>query len=68
MAYQIGTGANQQDLLDAVRAFALGLGWTIVEWNAGNKRLKLEKGLCHASWTWATPTGPPTLVRVGLPT
>ncbi len=52
MAYQTGTGADQQDLLDAVRAFALGLGWTIVEWDAGNERLKLEKGLCHVSWTW----------------
>jgi hypothetical protein len=53
MAYSTGTGANQQDLLDAVRAFGLGLGWTIVEWDTVNKRLKMSKGVCKIGLTWA---------------
>lgn len=52
MAYATGTGANQQDLLDAVRAFALGLGWTVVEWDTVNKRLKMSKGACKIAFTW----------------
>lgn len=52
MAYSTGTGANQQDLLDAVRTFAIGLGWTVVLWDTTNKRLYMEKGACHLALEW----------------
>lgn len=53
MAYVTGTGANQQDFLYALKEFALGLGWTISRWDTTNKRLYLEKGVCHACFGWS---------------
>lgn len=52
MAYATGTGSNQQDFLDAVRSFALGLGWTINRWDTTAKRFYLSKGLCRVCLLW----------------
>lgn len=54
MAYAVGTGANAQDFLDALRSFALGLGWTINKWDTTAKRLYMEKGVCHVCFLWDT--------------
>lgn len=52
MAYATGTGANQQDFLDALRSFAAAQGWTISKWDTTNKLLYLEKGVCHVALEW----------------
>jgi hypothetical protein len=47
MAYQTGgSGGVLTDLMDAVRAFALSLGWTIDKWDSVNRLLFMTKGLC----------------------
>lgn len=52
MAYATGTGSNQQDFLDAVRSFGLGLGWTINKFDTTNKLLYMSKGLCRICLEW----------------
>jgi hypothetical protein len=52
MAYSTGTGSTQQDFLDALRAFAVTAGWTVTKWDTTNKRLYLEKGVCHVAMEW----------------
>lgn len=54
MAYSTGAGNNLQDLMDAVRGFALGLGWTIDVWSTADQRLYLSKGVCKAAWQWGS--------------
>ena len=46
MAYSTGgSGSGLTDLMDAIRAFALGLGWTIDKWDAPNRLLFMSKGI-----------------------
>lgn len=51
MAYQTGTGNTCGDFVDALRAFCLGLGWTIVKHtaSANTPLLFLEKGNAHVT-------------------
>lgn len=47
MAYATGgSGGDLTALMDALRTFALGLGWTIEKWDAPNRLLFMSKGLC----------------------
>lgn len=47
MAYATGgSGGDLTALMDALRAFALGLGWTIDKWDSPNRLLFMTKGLC----------------------
>lgn len=43
------------DLMDAIRAFALGLGWTIDKWDSTNRLLFMTKGLCTVTM-WGDTT------------
>lgn len=49
MAYATGTGANITDFMDALRAFAVGQGWTIDKWDSVGRLLFLSKGSCAVS-------------------
>jgi len=56
MAYQTGTANNPNDLLDKVRVFAIGQGWTVNSWavrsdggGAGGWCLALQKGDLHVA-------------------
>lgn len=46
MAYETGAAAGATDLLDKIRAFAAGRGWTVNLWanDGAGKRLHLQKG------------------------
>lgn len=47
MAYATGgSGGSLTDLMDALRLFAAGLGWTIDKWDAVNRLLFMTKGIC----------------------
>lgn len=47
MAYATGgSGLALTDLMDALRSFALGQGWTIDKWDSTNRLLFMTKGLC----------------------
>lgn len=52
MAYATGTGAGQQDFLDAISSFASGLGWSIDKWDTSAKLLYLSKGVCKVCFEW----------------
>lgn len=54
MAYATGTGATGLDFLDAVRSFAVGLGWTAAKWDTTNGLLYISKGLCRLSLQYYT--------------
>ena len=49
MAYATGTGANITDLMDALRGFAVGQGWTVDKWDSVDRLLFLSKGSCAVS-------------------
>lgn len=60
MAYAAGgSGANLDDLMDAIRGFCAGLGWTIDKFDAVNKLLFMTKGLCAATFWWGATTTVP---------
>jgi hypothetical protein len=52
MAYSTGAGATSQDFMDALRAFALGQGWTIDKYDTTAKVLFLRKAQCFATFWW----------------
>jgi hypothetical protein len=41
-----GSGGTLVDLMDALRGFALGQGWTIDKWDSVNRLLFVTKGIC----------------------
>lgn len=50
MAYATGgSGANITDLMDALRTFAVGQGWTVDKWDSTARLLFLSKGSCAVS-------------------
>lgn len=56
MAYSTGgSGGAMVDLMDAIRAFALGLGWTIDKWDSTDRLLFMTKGLCTVTM-WGDTT------------
>lgn len=57
MAYATGTGANVVDFMDALRAFAVGQGWTVDKWDSANRLLFLTKGRCCVTM-WGGDIGP----------
>lgn len=53
MAYVTGgSGGNLTDLVDALRGFCLGLGWTIDRHDLVNKVLFMTKGRCAITMWW----------------
>lgn len=54
MAYATGSGATGMDFLDAVRSFAVGLGWTAAKWDTTNNLLYISKGLCRVAIQYFT--------------
>jgi hypothetical protein len=53
MAYATGgSGASLDDLMDALRGFCAGLGWTIDKFDAVNKLLFMTKGLAAVTMWW----------------
>lgn len=60
MAYATGgSGANLDDLMDALRGFCAGLGWTIDKFDAAAKLLFMTKGLCSVTMWWGDTTTVP---------
>lgn len=56
MAYSTGgSGGTMVDLMDAIRAFALGQGWTIDKWDSTNRLLFMTKGLATVTF-WGDTT------------
>lgn len=54
MAYQTGSAANLTELLDAIRLFAIGQGWTVDRWTSGSALLFLSKGQCFVTMRGTT--------------
>jgi hypothetical protein len=53
MAYATGgSGGTLNDLMDALRGFCAGLGWTIDKYDAVAKLLFMTKGLCSVTMWW----------------
>jgi len=52
MAYTVGSGATTADFMDALRSFAVGLGWTINRFDATAKRLYMAKDACRVCFSW----------------
>lgn len=61
MATQTGTANDVNDLLDRLRLFALGAGYTIDFWgnrsSGSGRALSLHKGACYATFLSSTSTG-----------
>lgn len=52
MAYQTGTASSQQDLLDKLQTFAAANGWTVDNWDTGNKKLSMHKSTVYVHFRW----------------
>jgi hypothetical protein len=53
MAYSKSTSiTSQADLMYQVYTFAVALGWTLDNYDTGNKKMSLHKGNCHVHFWW----------------